>query len=322
MSDAQARVSVVIPTVLRNSVVQAIASARSQTVPVDIICVVDAPQSADEHSPDLLGGADTVLYTGGGRGGAHARNLGTSAANSEYVAYLDDDDLWLPDKLRRQLAAADVIRDHGIAPIVSCQALQRFANKASLSQPVPRAVYEHPEPIGTYLFRRRSPSVTRASLFTSSLLVHAELAKRVPWRVGLSRHQDWDWLIELDSSPLTRLAQLPIPLCVVNVGSPGSISARADWASSLAWARERTPEMGTRTFVDFVAGQSLRYALQARSPRGVSAVFGVFARDGLPSWSALALGLTGIAPRSVTEAAMHGSARVASASRRLMGSLR
>ena len=38
---------------------------------------------------------------------AGARNAGLLAASAPYVAFLDDDDLWAPDKLRAQLNAAD-----------------------------------------------------------------------------------------------------------------------------------------------------------------------------------------------------------------------
>jgi glycosyltransferase involved in cell wall biosynthesis len=38
------------------------------------------------------------------RGAAHARNLGLAACRSPFVAFLDSDDVWMPDKLRRQMA--------------------------------------------------------------------------------------------------------------------------------------------------------------------------------------------------------------------------
>jgi len=40
------------------------------------------------------------------RGVAQARNAGVAAARGDWVAFLDDDDLWAPDKLRRQVDAA------------------------------------------------------------------------------------------------------------------------------------------------------------------------------------------------------------------------
>jgi glycosyltransferase involved in cell wall biosynthesis len=51
-----------------------------------------------------------------GRGVARARNVGIAAAAAPWVAFLDDDDLWAPDKLRRQLARAE----HTGADLVYC----------------------------------------------------------------------------------------------------------------------------------------------------------------------------------------------------------
>ena len=37
-------------------------------------------------------------------GAARARNLGVNEAQGRYLAYLDADDLWVPEKLERELA--------------------------------------------------------------------------------------------------------------------------------------------------------------------------------------------------------------------------
>lgn len=49
-------------------------------------------------------------------GQASARNVGIRAAQGEYVAFVDSDDLWLPDKLRMQ---TDLLRQSGLAWVYS-----------------------------------------------------------------------------------------------------------------------------------------------------------------------------------------------------------
>lgn len=44
-----------------------------------------------------------LLATGGGEGPAKARNLGIGAATGRYLAFLDADDVWMPDKLADHL---------------------------------------------------------------------------------------------------------------------------------------------------------------------------------------------------------------------------
>ena len=102
-------VSVVIPTHNRRQLLgQAVRSALGQVgVEVEVIVV-------DDGSSD--GTADAVASLGDDRvrlirhprplGVAVARNAGAGAARGAWVALLDDDDLWAPDKLKRQLEAA------------------------------------------------------------------------------------------------------------------------------------------------------------------------------------------------------------------------
>ena len=102
--------SVVVATHDRAGVVgRAVDSALAQTVD-DIEVIVVDDHSAD-GTRDVLARLATrdprlrVIEAGPGEGGsaARARNLGLDAAGAPVVAFLDDDDEWLPTKLAQQL---------------------------------------------------------------------------------------------------------------------------------------------------------------------------------------------------------------------------
>ena len=102
-------VSVVVPTHNRAALlVKTLVSAlQQQDVQIEVIVVDDA--SSDDTAARIarLGDARVRLVrleTPCGLPGA--RNHGAAAAAGEWLAFLDDDDLWAPDKLARQLHAA------------------------------------------------------------------------------------------------------------------------------------------------------------------------------------------------------------------------
>jgi glycosyltransferase involved in cell wall biosynthesis len=107
---AEPDVTVVVPTRDRWPLLStaALPSALGQEgVDLEVIVVDDG--AADE-TPELLRAlADPrlrVLRHPSPRGVAPARNAGIEEARGKWVAFLDDDDLWSPHKLRRQLDAA------------------------------------------------------------------------------------------------------------------------------------------------------------------------------------------------------------------------
>lgn len=80
---------------------------------IEVIIVFDAeqPYLPDVEIPD--GRSVTVTVNERSRGLAGARNTGILTASHEYVAFLDDDDWWLPNKLASQMplfeAGTDVL---------------------------------------------------------------------------------------------------------------------------------------------------------------------------------------------------------------------
>ncbi len=87
----------------------AIDSLRSQTLTEWELLAVD--DGSGDDSPSILARAAMrdprirLLSTGGKRGPAAARNVAMAAARGRYLAFLDADDLWHPDKLSRQTQA-------------------------------------------------------------------------------------------------------------------------------------------------------------------------------------------------------------------------
>ncbi|UFH52319.1 glycosyltransferase family 2 protein [Spirosoma sp. KNUC1025] len=79
-----------------------IESVRQQSQQADEIIVVDG-NSQDGTKEWLLQQVDLRVLTQTGTGIANARNQGIRAAAGKYIAFLDADDSWMPQKLAQQL---------------------------------------------------------------------------------------------------------------------------------------------------------------------------------------------------------------------------
>jgi glycosyltransferase involved in cell wall biosynthesis len=101
-------ISVIIPTHNRALLVKkAVQSVQNQTVrDLEIIVIDDA--SIDE-TPQVLKDLQSkdsrikVIRNNITRGGSGARNSGISLAQGKWIAFLDDDDTWLAEKLEKQM---------------------------------------------------------------------------------------------------------------------------------------------------------------------------------------------------------------------------
>ena len=113
-------VSVIVPTCNRPLFLRrALASIQAQTYrPLEIVLVddnvADSPaqlQTQDIARPFQEAGLLQYIRTEGRIGGGAARNLAVRAATGAYLAFLDDDDCYLPEKIERQLA---FMREHAL----------------------------------------------------------------------------------------------------------------------------------------------------------------------------------------------------------------
>jgi glycosyltransferase involved in cell wall biosynthesis len=82
-------------------------SIRAQTLQPDAVIVVD--DGSTDETPALLQAYAArwprlALIRSGPRGISHARNLALKASQATFIAFLDSDDIWAPDKLEHQMA--------------------------------------------------------------------------------------------------------------------------------------------------------------------------------------------------------------------------
>src|ERR1700691_3832860 len=97
-----------------DTVDRAIRSIFAQTFTDNEIIVVN-DGSTDDTGAVLARFGDRIrVITQGNRGLSAARNAGVRASTGEYVAFLDDDDEWMPEKLARCVPILDADRDCGL----------------------------------------------------------------------------------------------------------------------------------------------------------------------------------------------------------------
>ena len=120
--DAQPLVTVVVPAYNSSAFLrQAVDSALGQTYPfVEVIVVDDG--STDGTTEVVAGyGSKIVFIHQRNAGVAAARNTALRVARGELVAYLDADDVWDPDKVRRQVEFLAAHPECGLVHTTGCR---------------------------------------------------------------------------------------------------------------------------------------------------------------------------------------------------------
>ena len=106
-------VSVIIPTYKRtDKLLRAVKSVCEQSYKYLEVLVVNDNENDDRYTKALISLMETVtdsrvqlIFQEKHINGAAARNAGIKKARGEYIAFLDDDDYWHIEKIRKQIEA-------------------------------------------------------------------------------------------------------------------------------------------------------------------------------------------------------------------------
>lgn len=170
---------------------RALDSVAKQTYQdIELIVVNDAPkeQTLAEEIGKLLEGYSLrkqYIVHEKNQGACAARNTGIALAQGEYLAFLDDDDEWLPGKLEKQMAC---MQENIALVYCSHYVIDKAGRKRLIEEPLAREGYHEDE----------FEQLLRVNFIgsTSYPLLRTEAVKAVGgFTVGLKASQDHDlWL--------------------------------------------------------------------------------------------------------------------------------
>lgn len=204
-------VSVVIPTYNRTSLLRrALNSVVQQTVqPSEVIIVDDCSEAAILAEVESLVTSFSALLNikliinDKNSGANNARNRGIFAAVGRYLAFLDSDDLWLPEKLERQVEEIERAKATSNKPVLSATGRYRVNGHGELIA----------RQFGGYVLDGDKIRKSNFIGTLSSVVVETTIAREVHgFDEALPASQDWDFYIRL--SEFVQYVGVAQPLCV------------------------------------------------------------------------------------------------------------
>ena len=298
-------VSVVIPTIGRPAVREAVVSAINQThPPLEVLVAIDRTDGELPLALADLRDSFRPIWTGG-VGPSGARMQASMEACGDIIAFLDDDDTWLPSKLERQLAAWPNYPDSRFTVMSSRHA--HCQPNGEMVGTGPDLLFESSsgQSMATYLFRRTQIRYSQAGPHPSTIVCDRALLVEVPWNAELRLHEDWDWLLRVADRADTRIVILPDVLTRVAVGDSQSLSRVADWQVSRTWLESHADRLSKREIGDFLLCYPAVLAFRAGNYHaGIGAARYALAkgRPGIYAWLIWLLNLT--SPKVVEKGSM------------------
>lgn len=242
----------VVITTLGNmyNINKSIASLESQSIkPHEIIIVCDENNAEIYIADSVISDRIAVLNTKGNMGANHARNMGIQSAKSEYIFLLDDDDEFLPEKIKKVLKT---IKELPHIDVITHQVFARFETKDIVW---PYKIYHPDLKVDEYLFCRTGFRNGWGLIQTSTLFAKRSLFLEHPFDEDLRKHQDWAWIINISKKHNKKILMIPEVLGIWRQYNPsGRISLSKNPASnySIKWIESMKNLVSLRAYAGFM----------------------------------------------------------------------
>ena len=249
-------IAAVVPTIGRDSLLRAIDSILEQSHPVSELVVVNDSQAQVSLVEDgAVKGVPLVeVYTGGLTGDGNARNVGVRSATASHIAYLDDDDIWLPHHLK---TAVRSLQGPAGPDVYSCSAIVAHPDGVRIA---PKVRYTGRRPLIDFFYGTWSWAGRERLIPCTSWVFRRELGLEFPMDSTLTNMSDMWWLLQLAAAGHT-VWQSSAP-GTIWFEDPSRTASRATPGFLLDWAHrlESLRSGAGRRFLVHTAGRRLARA--------------------------------------------------------------
>lgn len=212
--DVKPRVSVVIPSFNMGELLSdAIESVLHQTYKsYEIIIVDDGSTDNTREIAEKYLAKGVRYHQQKNQGVAAARNAGIRLSKGEFVAFLDADDLWLPDKLELQM---DAINEFNVGIIACGYRLIDYVSGSSLSEVVRKNYSGREELYKTLCISQIIPACS------SGMVIKTDYFRTVGYfDEALRIAEDWEIWLRLAERYEIKFVELPLVVLRVNIKKP------------------------------------------------------------------------------------------------------
>lgn len=232
-------VSVIIPAYNASKTIErTVRSVTRQTIPPSEIIIIDDASEDFESLKANVGDIDCADNTNllihrneTNLNGAVSRNRGIDLASGEYVAFLDADDEWEPEKLELSMEALASAMENAIV----YSKVQVMQDETRIGERPARGLMDG-EHVSEYLF------LSGGFIQTSTIICSRKLASQIRFNPQFRRHQDYDFCLRAAHGGASFI-YIDKPI-VCYQSSSGLFSDRAEASEySIWWSRNMRPYM-------------------------------------------------------------------------------
>ena len=195
-------VSVIIPThnraALVREAVESVLAVQHDGFELEVLVVDDG---STDNTAEVIRALPVTYLRTDGIGASGARNVGLHAATGDFIAFLDDDDLWLPNNVSPQLR---LFAEHPEYGAVHAQLLCMDASQAPYGEPIPGG------PLSSGWIHERLMTYWPQ---LGTLLVRASVVREIgDFDETLRSEEEWDWILRIARRYPVGCIEVPVML--------------------------------------------------------------------------------------------------------------